>query len=66
MSAADHALVGSSSLISADRGSRKLRLVSMTPFGNPVVPEVYICRQTSSSAEGTLGSETLCRSRQAA
>src|SRR5687767_15447773 len=30
----------------------RLRLVSITPLGRPLVPDVYTCRTTSSGADG--------------
>lgn len=42
-----------------------LRLLSSTPFGIPVVPEVYICIAVSSGRPGTAGSSGGCVSRQA-
>ena len=36
-------------LFAAAMAVDRLPLVSMTPFGNPVVPEVYSCMLTSSS-----------------
>src|SRR5258706_1307846 len=41
----------------------RLLFVSCTPLGCPVVPLVYICRQTSSGSDDNLGSTSDCASR---
>ena len=39
---------------------KRLRLLSITPLGSPVVPDVYSCRQMSSSVPSTPGSVVGC------